>query len=325
MSSSLAEDPSQQFDSSHLHDEESWNNVEADHGTEQVVGDVPDRVLATEDSFEEQQPSPVTTPAKPPPPRFGSPNSTSLTPLKLALPPDKGFADVIRERTRQRILKEDAAVSQLTVQVSRLEAALSAETKRRIAAVQQINEKSVVAVKELEERLQKQLEHEMGRVHERLGGLEERVSSLEERWTDDVASLQDDIGATNKQLRSQLTAMQQNITTDRQQRTVRESQLKQQIEDLSTDFQERWKAERQDRISDLAALQETMDAVHGARQADVAAFERTLRSELSSLSTAVEREVQERHDHDQDIVGALNRYSKQLQDSLAAASGSVYY
>jgi hypothetical protein len=56
-------------------------------------------------------------------------------------------------------------------------------------------------------------------------------------------------------------------------------------------------------------------------------FENVLKSQLAQLQKDMEREIVERHQSDEEIVQALNRYSKQLQDSLAAAAmaSSSYY
>ena len=271
----------------------------------------------------------------------------NITPLKLALPPTtsittntsndddnnnnntntntSNFAQVIRERTQQRRAREDAAVSELRVQVHRLEAALAAESKRRVSAVQQIHQQSVRAVAELETRIQQTVREEQERVHERLTLLEERCRQLEMRWQEDVGAVQESVDHHGTQLKTQLAALQQTVATERQQRKSREQRLRNQMQEMADKYQELWKQERQERLRSFGTLEETMHSVYSSQNANVATFEGRIARALEDLERAVEREQQERHTSDEDIVDALNRYSKNLQDSLAAASGAAYY
>ena len=280
----------------------------------------------------------------------------SITPLKLALPPistsvttsdilsidtknnnsnntnsdiddpnSPNLAHVIRERTRQRRAREDAAVAELRVQVSRLEAALKAESQRRVAAVQQIHQQSVRAVTELETRIQQTVREEQERVQERLTQLEERCRLLEMRWQEDVGAVQDSVDQHGTQLKTQLAALQQTVATERQQRKSREQRLRNQMQEMADKYQELWKQERQERLRSFGTLEETMHSVYSSQNANVATFEGRISKALEDLERAVDREQQERHASDEDIVEAFNRYSKNLQDSLAAASGAAYY
>jgi len=268
-------------------------------------------------------------------PSSSSPPRFNVTPLKLALPPTSAgdsssapadaFAQVIRERTRQRRAQEDAAVSELRVQVTRLEAALAAESKRRVAAVQQIHQQSVTAVAEMEARLETRVQDEMARVHERLSVLEERCQQLEHQWAQDVRGVEDTVQHNSQQLKQQLAALQQSAAAEKQQRASREQRLRAQMQEISDSYQERWKQERQDRMAAIGTLQETMESVHNSRQSDVATFEGRLTRELEQLKVAMEREHRERHASDEEITDAVNRYVQQLQESLAAASGAAYY
>lgn len=250
----------------------------------------------------------------------------SPSPLKLALPSgsenndaDAGFANVIRDRTRQRRANDDAALANLRVQVKRLEAALLAESKRRVAAVRSLRDQSVVAVADMEARLQRQVADDTGRVHERLNLLDQRMSALEERWNEDVGGIKDDIEHHSQQLKVQLQALQEAAAHERQQKQQREQRLLQQVQEVAAVYEERWQQERQDRMAAVSALHETMDAVHSTRQSGVVTFEGRMQSELENLTVAVAAEQQERHASDEEIVNSLNRYTRYVQESLAAA------
>lgn len=238
-----------------------------------------------------------------------------------------GFAHVIRERTRQRRAREDAAVATLKVQVSRLEAALAAESRRRVAAIAHVHECANQAASELADRLQWQHREDVTRVHDRLQRLEERMAALEARWSDSAGALQDEIHHQSRHLKLQLQSIQQAAANEIQQKQIREQRLQQQMLEVAAVYEERWQQERQDRMAAVSVLLENMDSVHSSRNMEAVTLEGRLQQELQQLQRDVETEMLERHASDEEIVSALNRYTKQLQDSLAAAvtGGSTYY
>ena len=102
---------------------------------------------------------------------------------------DDDFARQMRERTKQRREREDAALAHLRVQVRHLEAALTAETKRRVAAVAAASEAAAEAVQQVAEEWQKTVVSEQNETGRRLQLLEERVEKLEHVWQRDVRQL----------------------------------------------------------------------------------------------------------------------------------------
>jgi SF-assemblin/beta giardin len=237
--------------------------------------------------------------------------------------PTANFASVIRERTKQRRQKDAETVATLKVQVERLEKALAATCRRRVDSIQAIQNQATAAVLALEERLSAQVATDMVRVHDRLTSLEQRMAALETRWNHDVGALQDDLQHTSRQLSGQLQSLHQAVAQERTQVTTRHDRFVQQMHSVATSYDERWQQERQDRLAAILTLQETMTAVHSARELDVATMEGQLAAELRALTAAVAQEQHERRAHDEDIVQSLNRYTRYIQESLAATTGVV--
>jgi hypothetical protein len=261
---------------------------------------------------------------------------TKTSSLQLALPPSAfdesghNFAQVIREKTKQRKLQEDTAICKLKVEVDHLEAAMHRETKRRVAAIQNLHELYKTGITDMETRINKSMQEEMQIVQEKLVGLEDRIEKLEQRWLFDTTAFTDKINSNNKEIKSQIMELQNTIQNERRQQKHRQEQLEHQIQELTREFTEKWQTERRERMLDLARIQGGFENVHETRQSEVGHFENVLKSQLAQLQADMEREVMERNESDEEIVQALNRYSKQLQDSLAAAamassSSSSYY
>ena len=274
------------------------------------------------DSFQ-QNTTPSTQPATSNP-------KTRLQFSPLALPPTScssdGFAQILKERTRQRRAQEDAAVSAVRVQVTRLEAALAAESKRRVAALQLLHEQANQAAATMQEELQTQMKDEIQTVHTRLDRFEERLQQLETKVTHDMMALRHDIGRDTERMQAQLRTLQGQVAREEEKLHKRHGQTMEHMQTVSEEYVERWKVERQERLTAVQNLQETMQSVHSSRAQNLATFEGQLSYELEQLKLAVETESGERQTYDQEIVDGLNRYIQQLQESLAQAvtQGRVY-
>ena len=127
-----------------------------------------------------------------------SPSAEHTEPEQPTAPPTEGnlanalvlpgpdFASLLKSRAQQRKDREDAAVAALRVQVSRLEAALQAETKRRIAVTQQLQTTAAGEWERVERTLQQQYQDLAQQADQRWMVLEDRLSALEEKWKTDV-------------------------------------------------------------------------------------------------------------------------------------------
>jgi uncharacterized protein YukE len=211
-------------------------------------------------------------------------------------------------------------VAELKVQIVRLEDALAAETKRRVDATTQLDERARVQVYDLEERLRQQLQEDNHKLQERLATLEARFDELEQHWEGTSSAQMETIHKTSTDFGNALEHLQQEQDTERKARLRREGTLLQQVENHAKEFEDRWNAERQDRLERVRQLEELMDGQESKRVKEQAEFQRRVSQELESLRQELEEEVEERQIQDEDIVSALNRYTQQLQQSLSILS-----
>jgi hypothetical protein len=89
------------------------------------------------------------------------------------------------------------------------------------------------------------------------------------------------------------------------------------MEALSLKYEEQWKTERQERLNTCAVLTERMDDQDRQRDELVHDYTDRLRGELNALQNDLQQETVDRLYQDEEIVGALNRYTSQLQKSLS--------
>ena len=234
---------------------------------------------------------------------------------------DDDFARQMRERTKQRREREDAALAHLRVQVRHLEAALTAETKRRVAAVAAASEAAAEAVQQVAEEWQKTVVSEQNETGRRLQLLEERVEKLEHVWQRDVRQLHGKIETSAESCNAKLDVLEEKMEADMKVRLQREEQLLQQVDDLSEQYQERWKKERGERKADLRELTERVQVQEDVRDAQVQALEKRFKEALDDVKMQLQVEVKEREEQDHAIVRALNKYTAKVQSSLSFVSG----
>ncbi len=216
--------------------------------------------------------------------------------------------------------RQEYNIAELKVQISRLEDALAAETKRRVDATTQIDDQARQEIYEMEERLRKQLEEDNAKLQARISSVEDRLAELEERWSLDAAKQMEAIQQKAHDFGKTLDQLQQEQDIERKARLRREGSLLQQVEHHAKEFETRWNAERQDRLDQIATLERQLQEREEQRGREQSSFQRRVEEEIELLRTELDLEVQEREAQDEQIVAALNRYTQQLQESLSILS-----
>jgi hypothetical protein len=208
----------------------------------------------------------------------------------------------------------------LKVQIGRLEDALAAETKRRVDATTALDELARTQIFDMEQRLRQQLQEEHRGLQVRLDALDDRLEALEQKWNtdsnDQIELVRGKAGDLNKSLQS----IQEQQDAERKARLKREGNLLQQVELHAKEFQERWNEERTDRIQKLGELQDRIVRHEARFTMEQKLYEERIEAELTLLKEELTQEVKERQTQDEEIVAALNRYTQQLQQSLAILS-----
>ena len=242
----------------------------------------------------------------------------TTTTTALAMPggdaPDL-FAAKLKERAQQRKDREDAAVAGLRVQVQRLEAALQAETKRRVAVTQQLKETAKGEWERIEETLQQQYRNLAEQSDARWVSLEDRLSLLEEKWKEDVLSAEQSIVETAKTMESRLEDIELQAQQDKESRQALNDRLSHQLDEITKMFDQKWSEEVEARETAVNGIKEKWEMNHkDTSQRDITA---RLEQEVEQLRVALVQERMDREQHDDGLLQNLQAYSDHLQESLA--------
>lgn len=211
-------------------------------------------------------------------------------------------------------------MAELKVQILRLEDALAAETKRRVDATTSLDDKARDQIYEMEGRLQEQMMEDNKRLEARLEQVEARMEELGDRWEKDSAVQLNTISRKSQDFEKELKQLQLEQDTERKARLRREGNLLQQVENHATEFEERWKLERDERENRIDHLEQNLNQQMAKGMHNEQIFQQKVKAELEELQRELEEESLERQTQDEEIVEALNRYTKQLQESLSILS-----
>lgn len=243
-------------------------------------------------------------------------NGSSTTNTALVVPgetPD--FAAMLKERSRQRKDREDAAIAGLRVQVQRLEAALKAETNRRVAVTQHLKETAKGEWDRIENVLKQQYRDLADESEGRWSSLEDRLSFLEEKWKQDVLGAEHKIAETTKTLEARLEEIEAQSQHDKQSRQELYDGLTQQMNEITESFDGKWKEEGEARAKAVDEIREKWEASHkDTSQRDITT---RLEKEVEQLRAALVQEKMERQQHDEGLLQNLQVHSNELQQSVA--------
>lgn len=247
-------------------------------------------------------------------------SGTPGTPFVEIADEDEKFEEIVRQRNRVRKEREDYHIAHIKVQMGRLEDALAAETKRRVDATTALDELARTQVHEMEDRVKEQLREENEKLQSRLGVLEERVRRLEENWAIDANRQIEIVNSKASELGKAISRIHDDQDMERKSRLKREGILLRQVEEHAKETEDRWNAERKDRIERLKELEDSILRNEARLALEQRRYEDRLDKELTLLKEELSVEIDERQAQDEQIVAALNRYTQQLQHSLSILS-----
>jgi hypothetical protein len=195
-----------------------------------------------------------------------------------------------------------------------LEAALQAETKRRVVVTQHLKE----AARGEWERIEGSLREQYGALADQSQGrwlsLEDRLSQLEDNWKQDVLSAEQGLTETTQALEGQLAAIEEQALRDKQGREALQDRLSEQISSISTLMEDNWKEEETSRLQALQELHEQWET-HRRENSQQDSTDR-LEQEVEQLRRALVQERMEREGQDDCMIQGWKDHTNSLQQGL---------
>lgn len=246
-----------------------------------------------------------------------SPTKKKLDSMVLG---DGSFEALMKERTKQRKEKDERTLAQLRVQLAAAERALSTEVQRRIESTHAVEVACADQIARMEDTFHRILGERSERIENRVTGLQEKLNALTDAFEKEREAVPRDIERRGKELRASLEKFKEELSSERADRLSREGRMLQGMNDRDAQLHEALRSETETRENVGEELGAKIDATEQGRVVADEQYAQLIDSELRDLKILVDRENVERREEDDQIVGALNRYTEQLRASLSVIS-----
>lgn len=246
-----------------------------------------------------------------------SPAKKKLSSMVLG---DGGFESLMKERSAHRREKEEQSLAQVMIQLTAAERALSTETQRRIESTHAIQKSCTQKIIEMEHNFQRILDERTRRMEERLVSVQEKVEELAAKFEEERENVPAAMERTGQELLDMVSTFQQELADERNDRLNREGRILAQMDAHASEIITSIEYETNEREQIANNLQERIATNEHLRAQNERDIQDRIQKELSELRGMIDKEKQERKMEDDEIVIALNTYTKQLQSSLSVIS-----
>jgi tetrahydromethanopterin S-methyltransferase subunit F len=226
------------------------------------------------------------------------------------------FERQMEGETKVRKFAEESKLTGARETLSRLEKTLNAEIKRRVEAnkaLQEMFESQIIAVQEklesgFEERLDK-VDDAVNTISDRLGVIERDFAIERDRYVRDIED-------KNALVARDVNALQTAFENERIVRAEKEALIIKRLADIEAKTDERVESSKVMLDNRILQIRGEMEEIYHTSHSGEDKFEKFVLEELASLKNSMLLESQSREAADDDLVNALNHYTKALQDAL---------
>mmetsp|Transcript_76269 Transcript_76269/g.215866 ORF Transcript_76269/g.215866 Transcript_76269/m.215866 type:complete len:243 (+) Transcript_76269:106-834(+) len=242
--------------------------------------------------------------------------------MKLAALTEKfsGFERQMEMETKARRDVEDSQTNSLRDNIARLEKTLNAEIKRRVEANKALQGMFEAQMATVQDKLEAGLLDRLDQLHTTVGSLNERVDGVEREFSQAREQYIRDIEDKSTMVAKDASGLQSAFQNERADRKEREMLIVAKLRDLDARTAERLASEQTAIDKTYSELRDELDLA--VRDDGDKRFQDYILEEMAALKNGLVVETQMREQHDDDIVNALNHYTKAIQDALRVVNTS---
>ena len=198
----------------------------------------------------------------------------------------------------------------------KLEKTLNAEIKRRVEANKALQEMFESQILSVQEKLEAGFDDRLEKVEDAVSGISDRLALIERDFAIERDRYVRDIEDKNALVARDVNSLQQGFENERVVRAEKEAMIIKRLADLEVKTDERLESSKIMTDNKLLGVRADMEEIHRMNLNGGDKFEHFVLEELASLKNSVIIETQTRESADDDLVNALNHYTKALQDAL---------
>mmetsp|Transcript_21457 Transcript_21457/g.29872 ORF Transcript_21457/g.29872 Transcript_21457/m.29872 type:complete len:175 (+) Transcript_21457:154-678(+) len=173
----------------------------------------------------------------------------------------------------------------------------------------------------MEQRLSELVKEQTSAASSRIESLEQRLADLELKFQEESEVQAISVAYTTKEFQDLVGELQTSVDAEKKQRLVREGRFLQQLESHQQLTKTTLQQETHTRQTEISKLETNLENSKSEHTTQTLLWQTKIQSELQNLEMELQAETSEREAQDEEIVEALNRYTKQLQHSLSILSG----
>jgi len=243
---------------------------------------------------------------------------TTATQAKIGALREKfaGFQSQWEVETKHRINRDGTKLDAVKDSMVKLEQTLNSEVKRRVEAnkaLQGMFESQIVSI---QDRLEAIFIDRLDKLQLSVDSLSDRMASVERDFTLTREQYIQDIEDKNAIVAKDTNGMQNAFENEKIDRRERELAISKKLGEHEARAGAGLDAQFNDREQRYQALRGELEEVKRAREKSDDKFQTFILEEVASLKNGLVAESHAREQADDDIVQALNHYTKCLQDAL---------
>ena len=226
------------------------------------------------------------------------------------------FYGDLDEETTIRKQAEEARVVMMEKEIANIEQVLATETKRRIEAgkvLQSMFEKKLYV---LHREFKADLRNCFEPLQSQIDALVSRVEVLETTMENERRDREKEIQKANKEVLDKFAEHQKRFEVEKVTRLQREAQTLKRVGDEIFRVQQKITAERTAREAAMTLMKDDFMTVHKAREKADEVFKSEMLRKMAVVEKDLEIETKNREASEEQLVNALNDYTRALQDGL---------
>lgn len=178
----------------------------------------------------------------------------------------------------------------------------------------------ISSVIELQKQFDKAMEERSEKIHTQLSQLDTKIKELNDRLEEEKSNIPKDIERKGSELQTMLKSFQEEFVIEKKDRLNREGRILKQMHDYEGYVHSQLQQMQSERDATIFELRQMLEQSENGRKESDEQFQQLIAKELHLLKEEVQQEVNERKLEDDEIVEALNRYTRNLQSSLSVIS-----
>jgi len=234
----------------------------------------------------------------------------------------EGFQSQWEAETKHRIEREGTKLEGVKESMTKLEGTLNSEIKRRVEANKALQAMFESQIAAIQDRLEAIFIDRLDKLQSSVDGLSDRMGTVERDFALTREQYIQDIEEKNAVVAKDTNSMQNAFENEKVDRRERELAISKKLGDHETRTQAALEAQTASREQKYQALRSELEDIKRVRDEGDDKFQTFILEEVAAVKNGLVAESHAREQSDDDIVQALNHYTKCLQDALRVINQS---